>query len=159
MESQKSPHAITISSIYRVWHFLWSELELQRKHAETTISRPQLQSVTVFVGPQVPNYEPYDPGNEGLYEHEEISFEMRLCERDEDANQGLARVVCLELEALKAKFGTEPPFNHWQERLLQGMIDRVERGVPMQPGTNLYSARDLTRPLRMPVEVDGDMEY
>lgn len=158
MGSPKNPHAMTINTVYRVWHSLWSQLELQRKIAEMTISRPPLQSVTIRVGTQVPLHEPYAPGNAGLYELEEITFEIRLCEREEDANQGLARVVCLELEALKAKYGAEPPVNHWQKRLLQGMIDRVERGVPMQPGTNLHSARDLTRPLRMPVEVDGDIE-
>lgn len=110
--------------------------------------------MTVIVGSQNPKFEPYNEERSGLYEDEEIQFALRLCERDEDAKKGFARVTCPELEALKAKFGANPPVNHWQERLLQGMIDRVESGVPLEKGSNLNSAKDLTRPLEIPVEFD-----
>ena len=155
LDSGKCLHVTTVRSVHQIWNFMWSQLGVERRRKEMVVSRPQLRSINVFVGPQVPLYKPFDPENAGLYEKEELTFELRLCERDEEANSGLFRATCPELEALKAKFGAEPPVNHWQERLLQGMIDRVEHGIPLERGTNLYSAKDLTRPLNMPA-IDFD---
>ena len=103
-----------------------------------------------MVGSETPRYQPYDNERAGLYEQDQLTFKIQLSERIEEAEKGIAHVTCLELEALKAKFGADPPVNHWQEQLLQGMVNRVEQGIPFVDGTDLNSAKDLTRPLRMP---------
>ena len=113
--------------------------------------------MNVIVGSKTPGYSPYISERSGLYEHDQLTFQVKLSEREEEAKIGIAHVNCPELEALRAKFGADPPANHWQEHLLQGMIDRVEHGKPFENGSDLNAARDLTRPLRMPVlEFDGD---
>ena len=133
-------------------------MELRRRNTGAITPKPRLQSVNVIVGSEPPGFHPYISITPGLFEVEELTFEILLSEHAEEAKLGIARVSCPELEALRAKYGADLPVNHWQEQLLKGMIARVERGRPFQAGTSLNSAKDLTRPLRMSTAVfDGDI--
>ena len=125
-------------------------MESKRKNEGCIIPQPRLQSVNVIVGSEKPRYQLYDNERAGLYEQDQLTFEIQISDRLEEAERGIASVKCPEFEALKAKFGAYPPVNHWQEKLLQGMKKRVEDGIPFVDGTDLYAAKDLTRPLRMP---------
>ena len=124
------------------------------------ISRPVLQTLNIIVGSEEPDFGLSDFGlpeipRARLFEIEELTFRICLSERDDEADLGIAEISCPELEALKAKFGADPPFNQWQEKLLKNMIERTEKGIPLPDGTNLHSAKLLTRPLRMP-DLDSD---
>ena len=125
-------------------------MEAKRKSEGSIVPQPRLRSVNVIVGSEKPRYQPYDNERAGLYEQDQLTFEIQISDRKEEAERGIALVKCPELEALKAKFGADPPVNHWQDQLLHGMNNRVEHGIPFVDGTDLNAAKVLTSPLRMP---------
>ena len=46
---------------------------------------------------------------------EQQRFEIRLLERDDKVKTGILLVNCVELEALRSRFGNGGPLNQWQE--------------------------------------------
>lgn len=90
---------------------------------------------------------------------EQATFEARLSEREDLAEWGYADVVCLELEALRNKYGFGEQEEQAKADLMRAVVERAERG-PRQWSVQftLGHLDDFLRPLRTPLLTMADMD-
>ena len=60
-------------------------------------------------------------------------FNVDISERDDEAREGVAKVRCAELEALKSKLSSgEPRWNHEQLKIVSAVTKRATYGIPIR---------------------------
>lgn len=137
----------TTQNIRDLWAFLWRTIEQVRRTRCDLTCRPRLRTLRVVEGL---HKEPQSIllGVQFEQRREMATFEARLNERDDLAQQGHADVVCLELEGLQEKYGRGPLANEFQEKLLEEITLRAQVGrrQSMKLTTGLHD--EILRPLK-----------
>ncbi|KAL8893718.1 MAG: hypothetical protein Q9192_004992 [Flavoplaca navasiana] len=102
---------INLSIVRHIWTFLWSTIH-RALTLDAPTRKPHLRTLKIT-------------------SKNHLSFEARLCERDDLAAEGHAEVVCLELEGLYEKYGHGKLENEDQERYRRDMMAQAEDGTSM----------------------------
>ncbi|KAL9013096.1 MAG: hypothetical protein Q9180_009041 [Flavoplaca navasiana] len=120
---------INLSTVHQIWTFLWSTI-----HRAPTLDNPTRKPHLLTLK---------------ITSKTHLSFEARLCERDDLAAEGHAEVVCLELEGLYEKYGRGELENEDQERYRRDMMAQAEDGTSMAKMKKFGGAIDIwqARPL------------
>lgn len=131
--------AATLSSVLGIWDSLRKIVRIRRQTEYHLIPDARLHSLDVIVGSF---RHASDNSLLESYRHrrhwvdwekrEQQKFEIRLSERDDESRAGIANVRCVELEALRARFGVGVPLNHWQEIQLKAVTSRALSGPALE---------------------------
>ncbi|KAL9126853.1 MAG: hypothetical protein Q9217_004161 [Psora testacea] len=118
----------TLTSVAQIWTYMRKAIRQHRTNNHHLVAEPRLRSLDVVAGP----YRPFPPlGAIGKWElKSQQRFAVDLAERDDEARYDIAKVRCVESEALESKFGHgEPVFlNDRQRQLYQMVLDRANEG-------------------------------
>lgn len=135
--------SITLRSSYYIWNQIWSNIKATRLDRPHLVSCPRLRALDINVGSfrRSHNYiGPYD-----WEQSEQIRFRVRRSHKEDEANEGLANVSCLELEKLEARLGTGPVNDRLQARLIQEVRERAKGGLQWKrdPTTETFPENSL----------------
>ena len=115
-----------VCGIEEIWRHLWNGISRRRLEESHLITIPRLRSLDVVTGSFRPASLP--PLSE-TERREQLRFTVDLSERDDEAWKGIAKVRCVELEALKVRMGSPPSFeDRYQEELMKFVEDRAYNG-------------------------------
>ena len=138
---------------HQLWTYLWEQFsascKTQTRYIDSTHPHPleiapRLRSLDVVGGP-------YLPDSMQMYNRDwttaaQQRFQIDLSERDDESRKGIATVKCVELEALKSRFGASGPYrNDNQVNLMHLVRVRSERGPFVQRVPPELLDRELTR--------------
>lgn len=100
----------TLGGAVQMWSYLWQQmLRSWRKNTKSS-NIPRLRSLDVVGGPI------QELGRAAF----QLRFQVDISERDDEARAGIARVKCVELEALESVIGPAGPYrNAQQERFME----------------------------------------
>jgi len=120
--------AATMTSVTHLWNYIWCKTKKSRQDRPYVCLKPRLRQLDVNAG----SFRPLQPS--GYYTWEETQqqrFQARLLERDDEAEHGLAKIVCLEVEdLLNSSRGGES---------ITTAILKARRGPSNEPKPDYYS--------------------
>lgn len=93
-----------MTSVTHLWNDLWARMKKSRQDRPWVCAKPRLRQLDVNAG----SFRPLQ--SSGYYTWEESQqqrFQARLSERDDEAEHGFAKIICLEVEDLRHSFADE----------------------------------------------------
>lgn len=123
-----SPKA-TLGSVPEVWRCLWQQIHnsrVRRGHSTTT---PRLRSLDLISGSKIPTSDPNLP----MWQIDNQRFTFDISDRDDEARLGIAKVKCIEVEALLSKRSSAGHlWTHQQELIMNVANERARKGPHIQ---------------------------
>ena len=124
-----------------VWRYVWEQIRRSRIQKSHEITTPRLRSIDVVGGSYRPLFE-ISQKEAGAQQR----FHIRLSERDDEAKSGIAKITCVELEALQTKLGSKVFFrNDHQRMLMDFVVKRANNGPCSEPVPHSLMDREMTR--------------
>lgn len=131
----------TLTGAGELWNYFWLRMKSSRVRKSHEVILPRLRSLDVVGGSYRPVSE-MSPWETAAQQR----FHIRISERSDEAQRGLATVTCVELEALQAKLGSCEPFrNHQQKVLMDAVIKRAKTGPFVRQVPDVLMDREMMR--------------
>ena len=142
---------MNLTSIESIWKFMRKSIRSERSLRRQTVTEPRLHSMDIALGSAPSDDLSEIRPHRGLRWERQASqrFTIDLSDRDDEAKDDVATVLCVQLEALKAKFGREEQVfqNEGQKVLFENVLRRAHEGAWNFKPTDMLMDRELTRPL------------
>ncbi len=120
--------AATNTSVTHLWNYIWTKTKESRQGRPFVCLKPRLRQLDVNAG----SFRPLQAS--GSYTWEETQqqrFQARLSERADEAERGLAKIICLEVEDL---------LHSSRDRTsITNAILKARRGPSNEPKPDYYS--------------------
>ena len=140
----KSP---TLQLAEMLWEMLRHGIRESRIQKGHEITEPRLRFLDVVAGSFFPISDQDNLRPLRRWEaQEQQRFQVNLAERNDEATRDVAKVRCVELEALKARIGTDASTRNWyQNALMDAVVDRATKGPTGKRQEHIVMDRELMR--------------